>query len=220
MGTNERTLTTLDTVFFEPLRYVNTDVSFFVLGGACRPGTIIWHLGYFNLIAFSFNHLGGNISNEVRRRFRNGWRHLMAVGGFKKFDFDYVLHSSVNGFVVHVDNFVAFLAIGLLDGILDGSNCLFLGDNSGDKEEGSLHDHIDTGTKTKGYTKRQCIDDVELCFFVDQVFLDTPRQLFPDLFGVESSGEEECSTFIKITKHVVLIKEGEVMTGNEVGLIN
>ena len=144
----------------------------------------------------------------------------MTAGGFGKCYLNDVFNCSIDGLVVHIDNLVTFFAIGFFDGILNGSNGFFLGDDTGDEEESSLHDHVDARTKPKSLTKGKCIDDVEFCFFIDQIFLNTAWQFFPDLFGIKSGGEEEGSALIKIAKHVVLIKEGEVMTCNEVGLIN
>ena len=135
-------------------------------------------------------------------------------------DLDNVFDSNINSVIVHLDNFIAFLAKGLFDCVLDGCDCLFLGKDAGNKEEGSLHDHVDTTAKPYSLSKLDGINNIELDLFINNLALYKRRKMFPYLCFAEVCGQQKGAAFLKIGKHVILVKEGEVMAGNEAGFVD
>ncbi len=99
----------------------------------------------------------------------------MAACSFWNFNLNNIFYCSINGGVVHVDNLVAFLAVGFLNCALDGFDSFFLGQDAGDQEEGGLHDHVNAGAKTDCLGKLDSINNVELGLLIDKLFLDYGR---------------------------------------------
>ncbi len=179
---DQRATAALDAVFRQPFRHVHGDIALLVLGGAGGPGAVVRHLGDLDLVALALDHLGGDLLDEVRGVGRNSSRQFgMTAGGLGHLDLDDVVHRRVDRAVVHLDDLVALLAVGLLDGALDGRDGLILGEDAGDQEEGGLHDHVDPGAQAQGLGQVDGVDDVEFGLLGDQLLLDLGRQLLPDL---------------------------------------
>ena len=151
---------------------------------------------------------------------RDGSRFLVTTGCLGNFNFDNIFYRCINGRVVHIDNLVAFLAVGFLDSVLDSLDRFLLGQDAGNKEEGGLHNHVDAGTKTNRFSKFDGINNVEFGLLGNELFLYFGRQLFPHLGFLKGGGQQEGASIFKVGEHVIFVQEGEVMTGNKVCLIN
>ena len=84
------------------------------------------------------------------------------------------------GEVLLHDRFAA-LAVGLLDGVLDGGDGLFARQHAADGEEAGLHDGVDAAAHAGDLGHFVAIDDVELQLLGDDLLLHQARQLVPDL---------------------------------------
>ena len=123
------------------------------------------------MVTFTADHLGRYFANKLRSVSRYSVRNGVSLGGLTKLNLNDFLDGAVNSVIVHLDNFIAFLAVGLLDGIFNGFDGLFFCKNSRDHEEGGLHDHVDASAKTKGNAEGKGINDVELGIFGNQISL-------------------------------------------------
>ncbi len=131
-----------------------------------------------------------------------------------------IFYCAINRAVVHLDDFVAFLAVGLFDRIFDGINSFIFGKNPGNQEESGLHNHVNAGAESKGKTKGDSINDIKFGFLVDQITLDFSGQFVPDGIFIIAGGQQEGATFIKIGEHINLLEKGEVMAGDEIGFVD
>ncbi len=177
--------------------------------------------GYRQVVAEAGNDPAGDFLDEFRGGLGDSRRHFELAGGLgRHLDFVDVLERFVNGGVVHGNNFVARFAVALLDGILD----LFQGsgqrDDVGDLEEGGLHDDVDAGAQAKLFTQLDGVDHVELQLLVDDLLLHFPGHLVPDLILLEGGAEQEGAARLGLGDHVVLLQEGEVVAGDEVGVVD
>ena len=218
--TDQRTAAALDAGFRIPLGYLHGDVAFLPLRRRGRPTTVVGELGNRDVLAVAFHHLGGDGLDKVRGLGRYGGRHFVAGHLFRHLDLDDVLNGAVHRAVVHLDDLVALDAVGLLDGVLDRLDCLFLADDAGDGEEGGLHDHVDAGAQAEGQAEFDRIDDVELDLLLDQLLLHQGGQVIPDLVLGEGGGQEEGAARLQVGQHVVGVEEGRVVAGDEVGLVD
>ena len=140
----------MDTVFRQPLGNVNSDVTLLVLGGSCWPGTVIREFRNLNLITFTTDHLGRYFLYKFRSISRYGFWNVVSFCGLTKLNLNDVLDGAVNSVIVHLDNFIAFLTVGLLDGIFNGFDGLIFCQNSRDQEKCGLHNHVDASAEAKG----------------------------------------------------------------------
>jgi len=50
--------------------------------------------------------------------------------------------------------------------------------------------------------------------------LNLGRQVIPDLILAEGGGEQKGAVFFDVGQHIVLVKKGELMAGDETGLVD
>ena len=89
-------------------------------------------------------------------------------------------------------------------------------DNTGNLEEGGLHDDVDPRTEADLLAQMDTIDDVELHLLVNNLLLDHLRQFAPNLILAEWRIKQEGRTFLSVVQHVVFLEEGEVVASHEV----
>ena len=130
---------------------------------------------------------------------------------------DDALQGPVHGGVVHLNQLLPFLAVGLLDLGLDGPDRFLPGEDPRNDEEGGLHDHVDPRPEADLFGQGDRVDDVELHLLGDELLLHLGRQGIPDgLFGV-GRGEQENRPFLGGGEEIILLDERGVVTGDEVG---
>ena len=81
--------------------------------------------------------------------------------GGRYIDFDDSRQALINGFIVHVDDVLAFFAIRGDDGFFQFRNSQVQGDDICQFEEGRLHDHVDAAAETDFLSNADSVDDVE-----------------------------------------------------------
>ncbi len=211
----------LDAERFVPDRDIHSDVALLVLRGCGREGAIGRHRRDRQCVAKAGNDAAGHFLHKLRRGLGDGRGHYELAGRLgRNFDLMNVLESGVDGGVVHRHNFVARFAVTLLDRVLDLFDGQLERDNIGDFEEGRLHDDVNAGAKAKFLTKLDGVDDVELQLLVDDLLLNFLRHFVPDLAMLEGRAKEEGAALLGFGDHVVFLQEGEVVTGDKVGVID
>ena len=93
-------------------------------------------------------------------------------------------------------------------------------DDVGDLEEGGLHDDVDAGAQAELFAQFDGVDHVEFQLLVDDLLLDFFRHLVPDFAVLEGGAEQEGAARLGLAEHVVFLQEGEVVTGDEVGVVD
>ena len=128
------------------------------------------------------------------------------------------LSDGIHRGVVLLHDGVAALAVGLLDGVLDGGDGLFARQDAGDGEEAGLHDGVDAAAHAGDLGDLVAVDDVELQLLGDDLVLHGARQLVPDLVGIEGAVEQEGGAGFGELQHVDAFQEGELVAGHEIRL--
>src|SRR6185369_5294935 len=173
------------------------------------------------VVAEAGDDAAGDLLDEFGGGPGDGRRHLELAGGFgRDLDFVDVLQGFVDGGVVHGDDLVARFAVALLDGALDFFKRGGQRDDVGDLEEGGLHDDVDARAQSQLFAQFDGVDDVEFEFLVDDLLLDFLGHLVPDFTMPEGGAEQEGAARFGLADHVVFLQEGEVVTGDEVGVVD
>ncbi len=122
--------------------------------------------------------------------------------------------------VVHRHHLLPGLAVALLDGPLDLGDRRLERDDPGNLEEGGLHDHVDARAEPQLLGELDGVYRVDLELFVDDLLLHLDRHLVPHLVVGKRRAEEESAARFRLAEHVVLLQEGEVVAGDEVGVVD
>ena len=217
----QRAHAALDTSGGIPDRDVDSDVAFLVLRRGGREGAVHRHGGDRQIVAVAGDHDARHFLDEFRSVGRDGGLHR-----FLGVDDHLVLRhlgnglqAGVHGLVVHGHDGFALLRIGLDDVFSDlGDRSLGVHDLR-DHEEGGLQDRVGAAAKADLLSFFDGVDREEAGLLLDQLFLDLFRQVLPGLFsGVVERGDEEDAAFFEVGEHVVLLKEGVLVAGDEVSL--
>ncbi len=216
--TNERADTTLNAELLFPGRDVNGDVPLLDARSAGREGSVSRHRRQRQLVTEAIDDRAEGLLHGFAATGPLADLHLDSAVSSANGNFLDILEGSVNRLLVHVDNLLTRLAVGLDDRILDFGNRSLQRDNAGDLEESGLHDDVDAGTEAELLAEMNTVDDVELQLLVDDLLLHRFRQFTPDLVLVERRVEQEGRTLLSVAQHVVLLKEGEIVTRDEVSL--
>ncbi len=115
----------------------------------------------------------------------------------RHFDFDKLIDTFVDCFVVHCNDLVAFFTVGFLDGFFKVCHSIFDRKNIGQFEEGRLHDHVDSAAKADFFCKVSCIDDVHLCFSCCNRSFQRSRQVCIKLFCTPDCIENKLAAFLR-----------------------
>src|SRR3989304_571291 len=92
--------------------------------------------------------------------------------------------------------------------------------NSTDGEKGGLHDGIHASTHAGLFRDLVTIDDVELEFLLDDVFLYFNGKVVPNFIGTIQTIEQESAAQLGIFEHIHALKEVELMTGDKGCLVH
>ena len=95
--------------------------------------------------------------------FREVSRCVDGVGPFCRYvDLDDGRETLVDGFIVHVDDVLAFLTVRRDDRFLQLADGQVQGDDVCQFEEGRLHDHVDAAAESNLLGNTDGVDDIEL----------------------------------------------------------
>ena len=237
MGTDVGALVALDAFVHLPFGDGDGDAAFFKGAGACGEGAVFHAAegadGEF--VSFLAVHgdedvvdEGGGLGHHADAAEAAGALEFGLVGfgvrggfpGFRYGDGDEGADALVDGGVVHVDDFLAFVAVGVDDGVFEVGDGFFDGDDIGEFEEGGLHDHVESSAEAEFLGDGDGVDDVEF----DVVVGDGPFHGAGE-FGIQFIGgpggvEEEGAAWLEAGEDVVFVDVGLLRTGYEVGFVD
>ena len=150
MGADQHALAALDAELLIPDRDLERDVALFPLRGAGGEGAVDGHGADGEVVAFAGDHAGGDLLHELGRSGGDGRPHEEGRRHFVgHLDFVEVAEGGIDrGEVLLHDGFAA-LAVGFLDGVLDGFDGIFAGEHAADGKEAGLHDGIDASAHAR-----------------------------------------------------------------------
>ena len=126
----------------------------------------------------------------------------------------------VHGLQIHLDDFVAFLAVGFFDGIFDRVNRLVLGQHAGERKEADLHDGVDASAHAAVARDFGGVDHEKFCLLGEQALLHRRRQLGPDFVLAKRRVEQERSARHQAAQHFVAVQKFRQMARDEIGARN
>jgi len=210
----------LDALGLVPDRDVEGDVALLPPRGGRGEGAVDGHLGDRQAVAVTDHDGGDDILDESGRFGGDGRRYLEFRGHGAGGDFVQVGKGVVHRLVVLLDDFVALLAVGLLDGSLDLFDGFILGQDAGNGEKAGLHDRVHARAHARALGDRIAVNVVKLDFFLKDLGLDPLGQLVPNLVLREGAVEEERGAGRGIAQNVGLKEEFVLVAGDEAGLLD
>jgi len=219
MRTHNGTLTALNTEFALPNRNMLCNCAFFILSRRSREGTVCRNFTYLYRIAF----IDSDFTQYFADKFRRIGAHCGMTGKFTGCFFG--IRNLFNPFKRHIDgldvllnNFRPLLPVRFFDKFLNQRYRFIFGQNTGNFKECGLHNNVDTVAHARFFRNLYTVDNVELRFFRDKVFLYFYRQVLPYLILIPVAVQKEGATFFKALEHIVGFEEGEFMARNKVRL--
>jgi len=131
-----------------------------------------------------------------------------------------VAQGGVHGGEVLLHDAGAALAVGLLDGVLDGFDGFLARQHTADGEETGLHDGVDAATHAGFLGHLVTVDDVKLQLLVDDLLLNQAGQVVPNVVGAVDAVQQEGGAVLGGPQHVDALEEGELVAGDETGLVD
>ena len=217
----QRALAALDAQLGIPHRHLERDVALLPPRGVRRPHAVVGDLADGQLVALAGHDPGGHVLHEVGR----GRRHqlgLVVVAGHRRGHLDAVEIGDrlVDRVVVHLHDLLAPLAVGLVDGLLDGGDGLFRRDDVREVEEAGLHDGVDAPAHAGLLGHLVGVDGVDLEAQLDDPLLGLVGQPVPDLLGREGRVDQEGAPRDGRRQRLVALDERPHVAGDEVGLVD
>ena len=223
MRTNHGALAALDAGVGIPNRDVGRDAAFFILRRRGRPSPVgrPFQIGYFQLFAAAFQNRAFDLADDFRSIFRNA-RQAMQLGGrlVRHFDFVQVSQRGVDSGPVLFDNGLSLLRVGLRGIVFNLLDCFVLRQNAGQSEVAGLHDRVDAASHSCRFSHFNGVDRIQLQMLSDDFFLNFNRQLVPNFFRLERSVQQEHGAFGRLSQHIDLFQEREMVAGNERSLVD
>ena len=201
---NERAAVALNALVGIPNGNCDCDAAFFKLGRAGGYVTVGVECGNGEFVAF----LCRDGCDEGFEVFIVGdGQRICALGcglpALRIFDFFKVCDRLVHASVVHCNDSVAFLAVGLFDHFLHIAFCIFVGDDVCKLEECRLHDGVDALLGADLLDDFQAIESVEFDVFLCDHVLHCRREFCVHFFGLPLRVEKERAAVFKVGEHVI-----------------
>ena len=221
MGAHERALVALDAVFLDPVRDVDGHAALFVLRGGGGEGAVFGEGGNRLFVAL-LGQYGPDDLVEILGLVGRGLGGVGGAGpGGRHLDLDQPVHGHVHGVDVHLDDFFALLAVGLLDGVLKQADGLLDGQHAGQLEKGGLHHHVDARAEAGLGADGHGVDVVDLELLVRDGAQHVPGQVgFEVLGGVPGGVEHEGAAFLHAFEDIVDVHVARLVAGDVVGRIH
>ncbi|OPZ60770.1 MAG: hypothetical protein BWY87_00264 [Deltaproteobacteria bacterium ADurb.Bin510] len=216
-------LVALDAVVMQPLGYLDGDAALFVGGGAVGEGAVLAALEGRDrqLVALLGDDRLDDLGDELGHVGADGLGvDRQVLPGRVDVHLHQAVLAGIDRGVVHVDDVVALLAVGLLDGVLHVIDRLAVVDDLAQVEEGRLHDRVGAVAQADLGTDLGGVDDVELDVVLGHVTLHAVRQAAGGFLGAPDAVEQEGATLLEAREHVVLVDVGRHRAGHEVGLLD
>src|SRR6516162_3311271 len=150
MRADEHAFAALDAQAFVPYRNLQRDIALLPLRGAAGKCAVNRHGAYRERVSLAGDDPGANSLDKFRRLGGYGRTDVKAAGYLARHrDLMQVVQSGIHGSEVLLDHRFAPLAIGLLNGALDGGNGLVPRQHTADGKEAGLHDGVDAAAHTR-----------------------------------------------------------------------
>ena len=219
MWADDSALVAFDAVFSNPFRNVDSSGRAFILGSAGRE-CAVFHAGEGGnreIIAFLTVHDIADVLYEIRTFYSgNGASGCCVSPFFRNRYFNNALHACINSAVVHVNDILALLAVGVFVGFLQVSDAVFIRNDVGQMEECRLHDQVDASAKADFLCNFKCIDDVEFCVESSEFSLHADREDSVEIFFSPCGVQEEDAAWLESAEKVILVNVGWAVAGNVV----
>ena len=171
----------LDADFFVPDRDFHREIAFFVLRRAGRERAVHRERADGQFITFTGGEPAQHVPDELRRVGRDGREQVAAaIEALGQRHFVQMFECVVHGLEVHGHDFLAFFAVGFLDGIFDGFDGLVARQHAGKREETDLHDGVDASAHAAVARHPGRVNHVKLRLLGDERFLRRRGQPGPD----------------------------------------
>ena len=148
---------------------------------------------------------------------------ILVGGGPLGGDFDLleVLDPCVHCLVVHLKDFFALLAVGMVDGILHVFDGVVEGNDVGELEEGGLHDHVRPVAQPDLLGDVRAVEDVEGDVVVGEVALHPGGEVVLEILKGRPLGvEKEGAALLQPGEDVVEMDVLLLVAGDEIGVID
>ena len=160
-----------------------------------------------------------DVADEFRHVASDGRSRVQRGPLLRDFHLGYVA-ALLDGGVVHVDDLLALLAVGLVDRLLH----LFLGrlvrNHAGHLEESALHDRIGPAAESDLGGDLRRVDDVEVDMVLGHIFLHRIGQMLLGRLGIPHAVEQERASVLEPLEQVVLAQIRRNVAGHEVGRVD
>ena len=204
-----------------PVRNFDSYATFEVFCRAVLPGAIEYAVfledGQRQFVAVLTVNRDNEVTNEIRHiNFR--CRSIDSVSpGSRDFDFRQAFDTSVDSFVVLVNDFLAaLLEVGVVVASLHGFDSFVDRNNVRQFEECSLEDGVNAVTKADFTSELRSVDDVELSVFIEQIFLHLCREFFVQFFYAPRTVQEVYTAVFEVRRRIIFLYVCRCMATNEV----
>ena len=141
----------------------------------------------------------------------------MAAHGARDFNFVQMSDRRIHGGKVFLNDGIAALSVGFLNGALDGGDRFLARQHAADGEEAGLHDGVDAAAHSRLPRDRISVDHVKFQFLFQNLLLHFARQMVPDLIGGEGRIQQErCARFGR-AEDVRALHERKLVAGDKAG---
>ena len=164
MWADEGALVTANTFFCIPARYEHGYATFFFCAGAGRPSAVFHAIvcADWQVVAFQGIDRDREFAEEFRV-LRKINRFILCISPVGRYiNLHDILQAFINCRIIHIDDFLALLAIGLDDRFFQFIDSQIYRDYFGQFEESRLHNHVDTAAEANLLGNTYGIDNVEL----------------------------------------------------------
>ena len=222
MRTYHSALVALQAVFYLPFRYVDSYATFFIGSRPLREGTVFQAEECADRQAVPFLSIDRFL--QFRDEFRYVFLCFRCIGrigpGCRDIDLHDLRYALVDGGVVHINDFLAFLAIVRDDSVFQIFHGIFNGDDIGQFEERRLHDHVKPATQSDILGNLDGIDRVELDMFLCQGPFHRSRQVLFQSGCIPDGVQQERAAVFDTGQYVVFVYVGLLRARYEVGFID
>ena len=220
MRANGRALVTLNTIFGVPRGYFNRYAAFFESGRAGRNVSVGVERGRGKFVALKSKYRMNNFPEIfIVRKFdgRSAGRGVCPFCGNGYF-FEFG-SGFVDSGVVHVDDRVAFLAVGLLDVLFHPVFRFGVRHDFGvDLEERGLHDSVGSSAETYRLSDLYSVDNVEFRVLLGKRNFHRRGKVGIEFFGGSPFAvKKELAVFFKVGNHIVSRNVRGLRACDEVG---
>src|SRR5690554_597009 len=209
MWTGHSTLITLYTVINLPFWNVYGNITLFISSGS------LWEMAVFTPDKSTYRQVISFLSVHRLHYFINKFRFILFSSNccfitcLSPFSRHLYLYQGIGGFInsiiIHLYYLISLMSVSFLNSILEILNSIIKGDNLCQFEKGGLHNHIDPATKTYFLSNLNSINNIEAYIMLSQIFLNTSREFFFQLFFVPGAVKNKITTIFQPVNQVKLV---------------